>query len=169
MDKPRFISFLQPRPIILGLSIFSLIWMWADTVERVARYALALEHHLPTFRPYEEVFLSLLLLLASLGLLIKKLWSQSVALFLSGFVFYCVAIFRFWNLAYLAEVPLFSYSHFSLWYPNTYPGQLLQIVLSAVIFCCAAASITNAYAAELRTNQKGKSKWYPSSKRNFGS
>ena len=133
---------LKLRPIIFGLSVFSLTWTWAVTAERVSEYALSLEKHIPTFRLYEELFFSLLLLLAALALLLNRLWSQSGALILGGFVFYCLVIFRFWNLAYLAEVPLFSSSHFSLFYPNMYRGQSLQIVLSSVIFCCAAASIT---------------------------
>jgi hypothetical protein len=147
MGDSRIMSVLKLRPIIFGLSIFNLIWMWALTVERLAKYALAFEKHVHPLRFYEEAFLGLLLLLAALGLLLKRLWSQSVALIFSAFVFYCVTIFSFWNLACIVEVPLFSYSHLSLWYPNMFHGQLLHIVLSSVILCCAAASITEWVAA----------------------
>jgi hypothetical protein len=135
-------SLLKLRPIIFGLSIFDLIWMWALAVERLAQNAFAFEKHVPRFRFYEEVFFGSLLLLASLALLLNRRWSHWVALILSGFSFYCIFIFRFWKLADLAEVRMFSYEHFSIWYPNMYPGQLLQIALSTVILGCAVASLT---------------------------
>ena len=131
------LSVLKLRPVIFGLCVFNFIWMWTIARERLAQYALALEQHVPTFRFYEEVFFGVLLLIAALGLLFTRWWTQFVALILSGFVFCCVTIFHFWKLAYLAEVPLFSHAHFSLWYPNMFPGQLLQIVLSTLIVCCA--------------------------------
>jgi hypothetical protein len=115
--------------------------MWAIAAERLSQYALALEHHVPKFRFYEEVFIACLLLLASLGLLLNRLWSQWVALILSGFLFYCLVIFSFWKLADNAEVPRFSYTHFLIWYPNMYRGQLLQIGLTMIVVYCAAASI----------------------------
>ena len=115
--------------------------MWEIAAESLSQNALALEHHVPKFRFYEEVFFACVLLLDSLGLLLNRLWSQWAALILSGFLFYCLVIFSFWKLADNAEAPRFSYTHFSIWYPNMYRGQLLQIGLTMIIVSCAAASI----------------------------
>src|SRR5688572_8218313 len=97
--------------------------------------------HGPPFWPYEEVLLALLLLLTALGLLLDRLWVQCASLNLSGLVLYSVTIRSFLIQARNAEVPVFSESHLSLWYPNMYDGQLLHIALSTLILCCAAASV----------------------------
>ena len=145
MDESRTISLLNLRPMIFGLSIFSLIWTWSETVERLARIAASewVVFEAPPFWPYEEAFLALLLLVASLGLLLDRLWSQCASLNLSGLVLYSLTIRDLWYQARNAEVPFFSDEHLSLWYPNMYDGQLLHIALSALIFCCAAASVLN--------------------------
>jgi hypothetical protein len=152
MKRLRINSFLQLRPIIFGLSVFNLIWMLAIAQDRLAYDAVALEHHVSKWRFYEEAFLASLLLLASLGLLLKRWWSHWVALILSSFLFYCYAIFTFWKLADYAEVPRFSSTHLLMWYPNLYHGQLLQILLSATIFCCAASSIIKWIRSRIMSN-----------------
>jgi len=136
MDESRISSLLKLRPIIFGLSIFSLVWTWSDTVDRLAIYAGYEVSGVSPFWPYEQVLLASFLLLASLGLLLNRPWSQWASLIVSGRILYLLTIRSFWNLAHNAEVPLFSYDHVSLWYPNTYDGQLLHIVLSALIFSC---------------------------------
>lgn len=145
MDESRTISLPNLRPMIFGLSIFSLVWMGPETEERLSRIAASewVILHGPLFWPYEEVLLALLLLVAALGLLLDRLWSQCASLNVSGLVLYSLTIRSFWKLAHNAEVPLFSDRHLSLWYPNMYHGQLLHIALSALIFCCAAASVVS--------------------------
>jgi hypothetical protein len=141
LKQLRINSFIKLRPIIFAVSLFNLIWMLAITKERLAYAAVALERHVPEWRFYEEAILAILLLFAASGLLLNRLVSSWVALVLSGFLFYCFAIWSFWKLADNAEVPRFSSQHFLLWYPNMYRGQLLQVGLSAIIFCAAAAAI----------------------------
>jgi hypothetical protein len=124
---------LKMRPLLFGLSVFSLIWM------------IMLEARLPFERfgyvvrglYYDQIFFSILLVLASLAFLMKRYWSLVPAVILSGFVFYNVLLRSFWYLAKAAAVPMFSYRHFSLWWPNLHHGQLLQIILSAAILVCS--------------------------------
>lgn len=140
MNEWRIRSLLRLRPIVFGISIFSLVGTWADTVERLRIYAAYTISGLP-FYPYEKLLLASFLLLASIGLLLGRFWSQCASLVVSGYFLYALTIRSFWYHAHNAEVPLFSYRHISLWYPNLYDGQLLHIVVSALIFCCAAASL----------------------------
>jgi hypothetical protein len=90
---------------------------------------------------YDDIFLSALLCVASLALLHKGLWSSRVALLLSGLVLFDALFRDFWFLAKNAEVPRFSYEHFTLWWPNLGEGQFLQIILSGAILCCAVAHL----------------------------
>jgi hypothetical protein len=134
MDASGTRSFVKLRPIIFGVCTFDLSWMWTVTSERVAQYAVSLEKHVSTLRLYEEVLIASFLLLASIGLLRNRVWSLCASLILSGFFLYCLTVFSVANLAHNAEVPLFSYPHLRVWYPNLHDGQLLQFALSAVIF-----------------------------------
>ena len=127
--------------MVFAVSLFDLIWMLALAKERLAYDAADLTRHVPEWRFYEEAFLAALLFFAASALLLNRWASSLVTLVLSGFTFYFVAIWSFWKLADNAEVPRFSSHHFLFWYPNLYRGQLLQIGLSAIIFCTAAAAI----------------------------
>jgi hypothetical protein len=138
--KNHFSGKAPLRPIVFGISVFNLVWTWTDAVERLSIYA-AHGYDTPPFFVYERLILASFLLLASIGLLLRRLWSECASLVVSGFFLYALTIRNFWYLAHNAEVPLFSYRHVSLWYPNFYGGQLLHIVVSALIFCCAAASL----------------------------
>jgi hypothetical protein len=113
----------------------------AITREQLASYAVAFVKHVPEWLFYQEAVAAMLLLIAACGLLLNRLVTNCVALAIGGFFFYHYAIWSFWILADNAEVPRFSAWHFSLWYPNLHAGQLLQIGLSATIFCVAAYSM----------------------------
>ena len=83
MDESRMRSLLKLRPIIFGLSIFSLVWTWSNTVERLAIYAAYEYIHVSTFWPYDEVLSASLLLHIVLSALI---FSCEWCLKLKGFL-----------------------------------------------------------------------------------
>jgi hypothetical protein len=136
--KLRLETFLRFKPILVGAALFSL--MWIVMKELSVPYEELCCHVTPGLY-YDQMFSSFLLVAASLALLLKRLWSHLVALYLSGLVFF-ESLFRdFWLLARSAEVPRFSYRHFSLWWPNLTEGQLLQIMLAGSILACSVTSV----------------------------
>jgi hypothetical protein len=140
----HFRSLLKPRPILIGLSLFSLMWMVVQEVN--FRYAYYHDpgyfgSHVSPPLYYEEIFLSALLVTASVALLAKRMWGSLAAMFVSGTVMFECLFRDFWLLARRAEVPRYSYQHFSLWWPNLGEGQLLQIILSGLILSCSVVSL----------------------------
>ena len=130
---------LKIKPLLFGLSLFALTWMIALEV----RSASELERLGFTISgvDYDGVFFSALLVLAAAALLLGRLWSLLAAAALSGAVFADVLFRDFWLLAKAAEVPGFSYRHFSLWWPNLEEGQLLQIILSGAILILSVGGL----------------------------
>jgi hypothetical protein len=129
---------LKIRPLVVGLSLFSLAWM------------IVLEAHPLSERlgftvsggvNYDQILFSALLVLASAALLSKRLWNLVAAAVFSGVVLANVLFRDFWLLARAAEVPRFSYRHFSLWWPNLSEGQLFQITLASTILAYSIASL----------------------------
>lgn len=149
-------NYLRPllkfKPILIGLSLFSLMWMVLKEVNSRYRY-----YHDPSYfgvTPplyYEAIFFSVLLVLASLALLPKRIWTSVTAILLSGLVMFECLVMDFWLLASRAEVPRYSYEHFSLWWPNLGEGQSLQIVLSGFILSYSLASLIR--GARSRSNR----------------
>jgi len=140
----HFRSLLKPKSILIGLSLFSLMWVVMQEVNFRYMY-----YHDPSYfgshvSPplyYEEIFLSTLLFIASVALLAKRMWSSLAATFLSGLVMFECFFRDFWLLARRAAVPRYSYQHFSLWWPNLGEGQLLQIILSGLILSCSVVAL----------------------------
>lgn len=131
-------NFLRLKPILVGLALFSL--MWVVMKELNVPYEELCCHVTPGLY-YDQIFLSFLLVSAALSLLLKRLWGHVAALFLGGLVLF-ESLFRdFWWLAKNAEVPRFSHQHFSLWWPNLTEGQLLQITLAGIILFCSLMSV----------------------------
>jgi hypothetical protein len=130
---------LKIQPLLFGLSLFAFTWMIALEV----RSASELERLGFTISgvDYDSVFFSALLVLAAATLLLGRLWSLLVAAVLSGAVSADVLFRDFWLLAKAAEVPVFSYRHFSLWWPNLGEGQLLQMILSGAIFVLSVGAL----------------------------
>ena len=127
------------KPILVGMALFNLMWMVVKEVSY--RYKPFDGSHYSPGLYYDLIFLAFLLLIAALCLLLKRVWSQLIAIILSGFVVYVRLFWHFLKLAGGAEVPRFSLLHFRLWWPNLYNGQLLQIILACVLLYCSMSAL----------------------------
>lgn len=131
-------TLLKIRPLLVGLSLFSLAWMIVRQVHPISEmFGFTVSGGVN----YDHVLFPALLVLASVALLSQRLWSVVAAAALSGVVLANVLFRDFWLLARAAEVPRFSYRHFSLWWPNLSEGQLFQIILAGFLLCCSVFSI----------------------------
>jgi hypothetical protein len=128
---------LKIKPLLSSLSLFALTWM---IVLEVRSDSEALGYTISGVS-YDRVFFSILLVLASAALLLGRWWSHWAASALSGAVFAEVLFRDFRRLAWAAEVPAYSYRHFSLWWPNLEEGQLLQIILSGAILVLSVGAL----------------------------
>jgi len=129
---------LKIRPLLIGLSLFSLAWM----IVLEARLSSD-ERFGPSLKGlyFDQIFLAALLVLASVALLLRKLKGIVAAAVLSSGVLLNVLCRDFLLLAKAAEVPRFTYRHFSLWWPNLGEGQLFQIILASTILAYAVTSL----------------------------
>lgn len=134
-------SLLRLKPITVGAALFSLMWF----VVKESSLPIVPHGELCCYvEPglyYDQIFFSFLLVVASMASLLKRIWSQTVAVILSSFVLFEYLFRAFLVLARSAEVPRFSYQHFSLWWPNLDEWQILLIVLAGVILSCSAMSV----------------------------
>jgi hypothetical protein len=134
-------SLLDFRLFLFVLSLFSLIWMVMKELSYSRTYGqeFSISGGFPLYA--DQIFLSSLLVLASLGMILNHVWSHSVALLLGGLVLFECLGRRFLLLAKLAEVPRFSREHFALWWPNLNEGQLLQIILASIVMVYSLTSL----------------------------
>jgi hypothetical protein len=145
--KVHFQSLLKLRPMLVGLALFSLMWVVMKEVDVRQRYLYDPSYfgsHVTPPLYAGQIFSSSLLVIASLALLLKRTWSHRLAIILSGLVLFEDLFRDFWLLARFAEVPRFSYQHFSLWWPNLSEGHLLRIILSGAILSCSIAFLVRA-------------------------
>lgn len=150
-------NLLKLKPFLVGYALFSLMW--------ILMYEVNLSHNDPSHPVfpehtinYDTILISSLLVIASLSLLLKRVSSYVVAVFLSGLILFDCLFVRFWLLAKWAEVPRFSYLHFSLWYPNLHEGQLLRIILAGVILSCSITSLIS-LVSDRRISLKDGGRW----------
>ena len=129
---------LKIRPLLIGLSLFSLAWMIVLEAQLSSD-----ERFGPSLKGlyYDEIFFAVLLVLASAALLSQRLRCLVAAAALSSVVLLNVLCRDFLLLAKAAEVPRFTYGHFSLWWPNLGEGQLFQIILASTILAYSVASL----------------------------
>ena len=129
---------LKLRPLLVGLSLFGLAWMIVLEAHPISE---RLGFTISGGANYDRILFSALLVLASVALLSGKLWGLVAAAAFSGVVLTDVLFRDFWLLAGAAEVPRFSYRHFSLWWPNLDEGQLFQIILAGTFLAYSLACL----------------------------
>jgi hypothetical protein len=121
----RIICFLiDPKSVIFGVAIFNFVWVWLRS---------------PEWHFHRNIFMATLLIASSLLLLLNKAWSNLLAAILSGYLPIEI-LWEFWIFAHNAEVPIFSYRHFSFFFNNSeidgkvvlFIGLTLMILVQAV-------------------------------------
>ena len=118
---------IDPKSMIFGVAIFNFIWVWLRS---------------PEFHFHRNIFLAMLLLVSSILLLLNKSWSNLVAAIVSGYLPLEI-LWEFWMFPHQAEVPIFSYRHFSYFFGNVEieGGVLLFIAVTLMILARAVFAV----------------------------
>lgn len=98
--KKLFAFLVDAKSMLFGVAIFNFVWVWMS---------------LPEYQFRNYIFLAGLLLAASILIRLNTLWSNLIAAILSG----CLPIeilWEFWLFPDRAEVPMFSWRHFRLFF-----------------------------------------------------
>ena len=118
----------DPKFMIFGVAVFNLVLVWLRS---------------PEWRFHIHAFTAVLLMVSAILLLLNTAWSNLIATILSGYL--PVEVLReFWMLAKNAEVPVFSYRHFSYFFfrIEEIDGEvLLFLVLTLMIFARAVFAV----------------------------
>jgi hypothetical protein len=137
----RLAAFLvDPKSMIFGVAIFTLIGVWMGP---------------PGFHFHQNIFLAVLLLASSILILLDNPWSNLVAAVLSGYL--PVEILReFWVFPSLAEVPILSSEHFRLFFGNFQIESqvLMSVAVTSMILARAAFAIISNDQSE--TGKEGR-------------
>lgn len=99
--------------------------------------------------------MAMLLLVSSLLLLLNESWSNLIAAILSGYLPIEI-LWEFWMLAHHAEVPVFSYRHFSYFFRDIeIEGGilLLFIALTLLILVRAAFAVMRSIPKRITANK----------------
>ena len=121
---------LEPRAIILGFTTFyfsSTALMWI---------------HSPYWQYHTQMFVATVMLIAALSLAINRAWSNFLAGVISAQLPLAL-VADFWMLSGNAEVTLFSYEHFKIWWQGISYVDLtpfLWLTVSTVILSCLIVS-----------------------------
>ncbi len=130
--------FVNAKFIIFSIVVFNLAWMLLHVPEtRFWDYVSPIAD----WQYHEVLIVSSFLIIASLGLILNRVWSLVTAVILSGFSAYNRLIFDFLLMSRNAEVPMFSHSHFNLWWMDLYEGQLLQVAIASIVLWWAVVSV----------------------------
>ncbi|HEV2913719.1 MAG TPA: hypothetical protein VGX92_10615 [Pyrinomonadaceae bacterium] len=147
--KIRIPSFIKLRPILVGVAIFSLMWMvMKEMIFRYEYYNRINGYYGSHVTPglyYGDIANSIPLVIASIIILVNRVWSQTIALILSGFLFFEQLYYFLWTSYDTWEIRRnalrFSYEHFAILWRGSGDGEFLQILLAGVIFSCSLASL----------------------------
>ena len=137
---------LEPRSIILGLTVFYINWatlMWISG---------------PLWAYHREMFVATVLLFSALGLVINRMWSNLLAAVVSGQLPFAF-VAEFWMLSRNAEVSAFGSEHIKAWFwriSNAGPEPILWLTSSLVILSFAVASIIRSPANRSPTRKLGR-------------
>jgi hypothetical protein len=110
--------FLDPRAVIFGVAIFTFGWVWVSSSK---------------WEFHKYIFMAALLLVSSVLIIIKRVWSNILAAAFSGYLPVQLA-YEFWMFA-KSEVPIFSFRHFAFF------AGILDVVEGAVIFFFALTAM----------------------------
>ena len=136
----RIVRFLiEPKSMIFGVAIFNLIWVWL---------------HSPPWHFHRNIFMATLLMASSLLLLLNQSWSNLLAAILSGYLPIEI-LWEFWIFAHHAEVPIFSFRHFSFFFNNSeIDGRVfLFIALTLTILVRAVFAIMRSIPKHITSNE----------------
>ena len=118
---------IDPKSMIFGVAVFNLILVWLRS---------------PEWHFHRNIFMAVLLLVSSILLLLNSTWSNLIAAILSGYL-PITFLWAFWMLAHYAEVPVFSYRHFSYFFRDIQieGGVFLFLALTFVILARAVFAL----------------------------
>lgn len=139
-EAARFLTnpFLDPKAVLFGIAIFNFGWVWS---------------HSPEWEFHKSIFMATLLLISSVLILIRRVWSNFLAAVLSGYLPVQFA-YEFWMLARSAEVPVFSFNHLAYFVRDVVDvggAVMFFFALTAMILACSAYSM-NRLATERGTS-----------------
>ena len=123
-----FNPFLDPKAVIFGIAIFNVGWVWSRS---------------PEWEFHKYIFMATLLLVSSVLVLIKRVWSNFSAAVLSGYLPVQFA-YEFWMFARSAEVPAFSFNHFAYFVRDVAEvggAVIFFFALTTMILACSAYSL----------------------------
>jgi hypothetical protein len=130
--KKAIIFLLQPKAIIFGVAVFLLIYVY-DSERRVMESVSCYDCGWDTRQAYY-------LLIASLGLLLDRLWSVIISLFASVKVIYSVGYVAFWNMAEVRAVGGILKESLR-WTYEAHPEYFVEIIIAMVIGSYATSFI----------------------------
>jgi hypothetical protein len=131
--------FLDPKSMIFGVAIFNFIWMWLSS---------------PEWHFHRNIFMAALLLISSLLLLLNKSWSNLMAAILSGYLPLEI-LWEFYLYAHDAEIPIFSYQHFAVFFFRSMEMDgrvLLFIALTLMILARAVFAVVRSRPKHITSN-----------------
>ena len=126
--RSLFKSLRDPRALVFGFSVFLFWWICVRA---------------PEWNDYRLVFMAGALHVASILLLLKRVWSSFVAAVLGGYLPVQLA-YAFWMLPRQAEVRFFSRRHFTYFAGGIVEAGgtvFLFLALSAVVLACSAQTL----------------------------
>jgi hypothetical protein len=130
--KKAIIFLLQPTAIIFGVAIFLLIYVY-DSERRVMESVSCYDCGWDTRQAYY-------LLMASLGLLLGRLWCVIISLFASVKVIYSVGYVAFWSMAEVRVVGGILKESLR-WTYEAHPEYFVEIIIVMVIGSYATSFI----------------------------
>ena len=146
MDTPNreraWLLTLQPRGIIFGFSLGLFVLTCIH------------DYHFQTLYPgppihgaRENQFATFWLVIASLGLLLRRWWSHLLAIVLGGKIVYSPGYLSLWLYANLSmsDGSLWRFATWKRWYYftlETQPQYLLHTIVGGIICCSAAIALT---------------------------
>ncbi|HKY45795.1 MAG TPA: hypothetical protein VJM50_22075 [Pyrinomonadaceae bacterium] len=118
---------LDPNSMIFGVAVFNLILVWLRS---------------PEWHFHRNVFMAVLLIVSAILLLLNTSWSNLMAAILSGYL-PIELLNEYWMIAHYAEVPVFSYRHFSCFFLRIEieGSVLLSLTLTLMILARAVFAV----------------------------
>ena len=124
-------SLLSPGSLLLVFALCGFVWVSWLKIQSERLFPGAL--HMPMF-PYHQD-MAFLLVLAAIGLIIKRRWSLVLSLLFSAVALYVVLVHDFLLISWGGELPTFSRLHFRLWWINFYGWKMFLALLATLALC----------------------------------
>jgi hypothetical protein len=130
---------LSTGSLLLTLALFGLVWVgWLEIQSARDEFTISGERAFP-----HDLDAAVLLVVAAIGLIINKRWFVAASVLFCGIALYGVFCRHFWLMSSSAEMPLFSRSHFYVWWNNFEGWKIFLSVVSATGLCFGVMRLLN--------------------------